>query len=193
MLSWIHGSCGAAGRAKVVPEDGLRRWARFLRRYHDAVANYRPAAGSIWSSGSRPWRPGDIVCRGDFGPYNGVWQGDEIVGLIDWDHARPAEPFFDVAYALEFTAPFRPDEECVRWLHHPDPPDRRRRIEIFCGAYGVAVPDDVVDRVLAQQRAVLATCAELGRRGVEPHATWNRDGYLDTVRRRIRWTESVRL
>ena len=41
LLTWIDGESGPAGWAKIVPEDGLRRWAAFLRRYHDAVAGYR--------------------------------------------------------------------------------------------------------------------------------------------------------
>jgi hypothetical protein len=47
--------------------------------------------------------------------------------------------------------------------------------------------------VAEQQRLVLQCYEALGRQGVEPQATWVRDGYLDTVRLRISWTESVQL
>ncbi|MBV9794788.1 MAG: phosphotransferase [Actinobacteria bacterium] len=192
-LSWLPGESGPAGWAKIVPEPGLRRWARFLRRYHDAVAGYRPPPASRWSSGPGTCAAGEIICHGDFGPWNGVWRGDDPVGLIDFDQARPASPWFDIAYALEYAAPFRDDRECTDWLRYPEPPDRRRRIEIFCAAYGVGVPDGIVGQVAAQQRFVLDRCADLARRGIEPQATWVRDGYLDTVRARIRWTEALRL
>jgi hypothetical protein len=192
-LSWIPGESGPHGWAKIVPEAGLRRWARFLRRYHDAVRGYRPPPGSCWSSGPGTCAAGEIVCHGDFGPWNGVWRGNDPVGLIDFDHARPAPPWSDIAYALEYAAPFRDDRECVAWLHYLEPPDRRRRIEVFCAAYGTDVPADVATRVAAQQRLVLDQCAALGRRGIEPQATWVRDGYLGTVRARIRWTEALRL
>lgn len=193
VLSWLEGESGPGGWAKVVPEAGLRRWARFLRRYHDAVAGYLPPPGSVWSGRAGTCGPGELVCHGDFGPWNGVWNGDAIVGLIDWDHARPASPLFDIADALEYVTPFRDDEECVRWLHYPGPPDRGRRVRVFCDAYGIPVPGDVVSLVAERQRAGLSTCETLGRRGVEPQATWVRQGYLDTLRARIRWTESVRL
>lgn len=192
VLSWIDGESGASGWAKIVPEAGLRDWASFLRRYHDAVAGYCPPHESAWSSGPGGCGPGEIVCHGDFGPWNGVWRGGQIVGLLDFDHARPAPPLFDLAYALEYAAPFRDDAECLRWLGYREPPDRRRRIDVFCEAYGAAVPD-VVDRVAEQQRFVLERCEALGRQGIEPQATWIRDGYLKTVRNRIRWTESLRL
>jgi hypothetical protein len=191
VLTWIDGESGPDGWARVVPESGLRRWARFLRQYHDAIAGYRPPAGSAWSSGTGTCAPGEVMCHGDFGPWNGVWQGDHIAGLIDWDHARPASPLFDVAYGLEYTAPFRDDEQCVRWLRYPSPPDRRRRIEVFCDAYGTAVPDDVSACVAGQQRMVIQTCEALGLRGIEPQATWIRQGHLDELRSRVRWTESA--
>ena len=35
--------------------------------------------------------------------------------------------------------------------------------------------------------------AALAHRGIEPQATWVHDGYLGTVRARIRWTEALRL
>jgi Phosphotransferase enzyme family len=193
ILTWIEGDSGPEGWAKVVPESGLRRWARFLRRYHDAIVDYLPPANSVWSSRTGTCSPGQIMCHGDFGPWNGVWQGDEIVGLIDWDHARPAPPLFDIAYALEYAAPFRDDEECVHWLRYASPPDRRRRIEVFCEAYGIAVPDHVTALVAEQQLSVLRTCEALGRRGIEPHATWIRAGHLETLQSRISWTESADL
>src|SRR6201996_6553666 len=193
LLSWIDGESGPLGWSRIVPEAGLRRWASFLRQYHDTVAGYQPPLGSIWSAPpvrDRPAGAGEIVCHGDFGPWNGVWRGKQIVGLIDFDRAWPASPLSDVAYALEYAAPFRDDQECVRWLRYPEPPDRRRRIEVFCAAYGTAVPADVATRVAAQQRLVLSQCAALGGRGIEPQATWVRDGYLGTVRARIRGTEA---
>jgi hypothetical protein len=33
----------------------------------------------------------------------------------------------------------------------------------------------------------------LARQGIEPQATWIREGYLETVRARIDWTESLDL
>ena len=93
ILTWIDDESGADGWARIVSETGLRRWARFLRHYHDVVAGYRPAQASQWASGT-----------------------------------------------------------------------------------GTA-----------------ATCKALGRRGVEPQATWVREGYLDELDARIRWTESIRI
>ncbi len=193
LLGWIEGESGPAGWARIVPDPGLRAWASMLRRYHDAVAGYHPPPGSLWSDGSGICVSGKIVCHGDFGPWNGVWRGGRLVGLLDFDHAHPAPKLFDIAYALEYAAPFRDDEECLRWLRYAEPPDRRRRIEIFCEGYGIEVPDNIVEGVAHEQRLILRHCAGLAAKGVEPQATWVRQGYLDTLRARIAWTEAFRL
>jgi aminoglycoside phosphotransferase (APT) family kinase protein len=193
LLTWMEGESGPEGWGKVVPDAGLRQWASLLRRYHDAVASYRPPANSIWSSGSGTCESGEIVCHGDFGPWNGVWRNGAVVGLLDFDHARPASRLFDIAYALEYAAPFRDDGECLRWLRYPSPPNRRRRIETFCEAYGMAVPDDIVELVAEEQRLSLDTCAALAAQGIEPQASWVREVYLDTIRARVKWTQSLRL
>ncbi len=122
-----------------------------------------------------------------------MWRDDEVVGLLDFGHARPDEPLFDVAYALEYAAPFRDDEECLRSLRYPEPPDRVRRIELFWDAYGISAPHDIVARVADQQQRVLETCEALARLGIEPQATWAWEGYIEIVRARIDWTKSVEL
>jgi hypothetical protein len=37
-LTWIDGISGADAWAMIVPEGGLRTFARFLRRYHEATS-----------------------------------------------------------------------------------------------------------------------------------------------------------
>jgi hypothetical protein len=192
-VTWIDGDSGASGWGKVLPESGLRRWGRFLRTYHDAVADYRPAPTSVWSSGAGACADEEVVCHGDFGPWNGVWHGDDVVGLIDWDHARPAPALFDVAYALEYVTPFRSDEESIQQMRHPAPPNRRRRAEVFCEGYGIDVPADLVELVARQQRQTLHTVEKLASEGVEPQSSWVRDGYLDELADRLTFTYSLQL
>lgn len=117
------------------------------------------------------------------------------VGLIDWDYAYPGPPFDDVAYALQFVTPFRPDEECLRWLRYPTPPDRRRRVEVVLEAYGSLgdLPiEDVVDGVIERQRHAVHLVELLASRGVQPHASWIESGYLDNLRGQRRWSEEHR-
>ena len=185
-LSWVEGESGAAARAKVVDEEGLRQWARFLRSYHDAVRDYRPDPGAVRSR----LRGSGFICHGDPGPWNTVWSGGAIVAFIDFDHAHPGSPQDDIVYALEFGAPFRTDETCIEHMGYPSPPDRRRRIQVFCEAYGSVMPANLSSLIAERQRRDGVLVADLAQQGVEPQVTWVRDGYLETIRQRAEWSAS---
>ncbi len=205
VVSFIPGRSGPDGWASVVCPTGLANFARLLRDYHDAVRGWVPPPGTRWAtSGGAPGGggreggapgAGELVCHGDFGPWNVVWEParpEVPVGLIDWDMAQPAPALHDIGYGLEYSVPFRTDEEAVRWLRYPAAPDRRRRLEAFATAYGLTSLDGLVDAVAAQQRRTLAGCRALAAEGVEPQATWVRDGALATTEANIAWTEEHR-
>jgi aminoglycoside phosphotransferase (APT) family kinase protein len=73
-LTWSDGQLAAAGA--------------LLRRYHDAVAGIVLAGGS------------EVVCHGDFGPWNLIWVGGVPRSVIDFDNAHPGPRMEDVGYAL---------------------------------------------------------------------------------------------
>jgi hypothetical protein len=189
VLTWIEGESGGDGWAYVVPEDGLRAYARLLRRYHDAVRDYDAPSASEWSRGPG----GGFVCHGDPGPWNVVFRDGEPYAFIDFDHAHAGTPLDDVVYALEFGAPFRYDHECVEQMRYPAPPARGRRVEVFCDAYGIDVPPDVRTLVADRQAADAALVEEIARRGIHPQVTWVRDGFPDVDRARSAWTRSAPL
>ncbi|WP_405867085.1 phosphotransferase [Streptomyces sp. NBC_01515] len=41
--------------------------------------------------------PVEVICHGDFAPYNCVFTGEGAVGLIDFDAARPGPRAWDLA------------------------------------------------------------------------------------------------
>lgn len=190
VLTYLAGESGPAGWAPVVDEAGLTAMARLLREYHDAVRGFRPDA--TWAARTGAPGDGELVCHGDFGPWNLVWQGSRPVGILDWDYAWPNRPVHDVAYALEYVAPFRDDRECLRWLRHPAPPDRRQRIEVFAAAYGLTSTDGLVDEVIGQQRRVLERARRLAAAGHQPQLSWQDSGALDEIARRIDWSTEHR-
>ena len=99
-------SIGGHGWAPAATEEGLAAAARLLRSYHDAVRDWQPAIEPVWFDGSvGTGGPGHLVCHGDFGPWNLVWDGTSPVGLLDFEYARPGDPLNDVAYACEYFAP----------------------------------------------------------------------------------------
>ncbi|WP_203932731.1 aminoglycoside phosphotransferase family protein [Virgisporangium ochraceum] len=197
VLTYLEGESGTDGLAKVVDDRGLVAMARLLREYHEAVAGYRPA-GARWAltiattGAADPPSPGELICHGDFGPWNLVWRGTEPVGIIDWDYALPHPPLWDVAYALEYVAPFRDDAECLRSLRYPAPPDRRARLERFATAYGLTDLTGLADAVIDQQQSVLDWSLRLADEGHQPFLAWRGSGHFDGVAERVRWSRANR-
>ncbi|WP_213009576.1 aminoglycoside phosphotransferase family protein [Paractinoplanes toevensis] len=185
VLTYLPGDSGPEGWSRVVTDEGLVAMARLLREYHDVVAAYRPTS-TAWAAAVSSGGPGEIVCHGDFGPWNLVWRGNQPVGILDWDYAWPQPPRHDVAYALEYVAPFRSDEDCLRWLRYSSPPDRRRRMERFTRAYGRE--EVTAAAVVAQQETVLARVRRLAADGCQPQADWLAAGALDETVEHIRWS-----
>ncbi|RIQ36752.1 aminoglycoside phosphotransferase family protein [Jiangella rhizosphaerae] len=197
VLTHVEGESGPQGWAHVVPDDGLVRFAHLLRDYHDAVADFEPPGGVTWfAAPPAGLGPADVILHGDFGPWNVVWRDGRPVAIIDWDLARPGPRRYDLAYALEYLAPFRDDAECLRWLRYPAPPDRGRRLRLFTAAYGSpaasASADELVDDVLAVQREGLDAVRRLAEAGQQPQSDWVAAGHLDELRSRIAWTAAHR-
>lgn len=192
VLSFIAGDSGPDGWERVVDEAGLAAMARLLRDYHQAVQGFRPRGDAVWAGRSGAPRDGDVVCHGDFGPWNLVWRGTQPVGMLDWDYAWPNPKIHDIAYALEYVAPFRDDQECLRWLRYPAPPDRRRRLELFAAAYGLTTTDGLVDEVIAQQQLVLDRARRLAAEGRQPQVAWQADGSLEQAGERVAWSRRHR-
>ena len=196
VLTFLEGDSGPAGWAQVTTDDGVRSAARALRAYHDAVAGWQRDPDLLWASGihepGAADNPHEVVCHGDFGPWNLVWRDGQLVGILDWDFAYPAPARRDVVYAVEQLAPFRGDDECVRALGFDEPPDRRHRIEVFAEAYGLASTADLAGDVLASQRETYETVRRLAGAGYEPQATWVARGYLDVLGARIECGERLR-
>jgi hypothetical protein len=188
-VSFLAGDAGADCWPHQATESGLRSAARLLRRVHDATAGWSGPPEGVW--GLPPVEPAEVVCHGDPGPWNMVWRDGEAVGLIDWDFCHPGPRREDVAYALEYLAPFRDDDDAQRWHGFAEPPDRARRLAVFCEEYGIAA-QGMVDTVLEVQRRGIEQVQGLAAAGVQPQLGWVADGYLDELAARVAWSTSHR-
>lgn len=66
----------------------------WTRSFHDAVAGF---------SHPGPWRyipvPGStLIGHNDIAPYNVCFEGDDLVGVFDWDLAAPTTPLLELAF-----------------------------------------------------------------------------------------------
>jgi hypothetical protein len=165
VLSYIPGD--TAGWALPWPEwirsdDMLVQVADALRRYHRAVADFRPTGAAGWRSGGPELGPGEIICHHDVAPYNVVVTGGRLVGIIDWDLAGPGRPRSDLAFAAWQWVPFH--GPFVSSLMGWPAEGRARRLEMFLDAYGLqdrsGFVGDVEARIEYNRAVMLARAAE---------------------------------
>lgn len=185
----VEGVAGPDAWPLQATERGLRSAARLLRAVHDAARTFVPAPDALWAF--PPSGTAETILHGDPGPWNMAWRDGLAVGIFDWDLARPGTALSDVAYAIDYLAPLRPDEDCLRWHGFTAVPDRGARMRAFLEAYGLPIDqDDAVAAVLARKRRTLEEVADLARRDLEPQRTWVADGFLDRAAEHLAWAEA---
>jgi len=142
----------------------LDQVARWLRRYHDAAADFVPPAGAVWRMGGQ-WRPGLIIGHNDTAPYNAVWQDDRLDGFFDWDMAGPVTAAQDIAFALFSWVPLHARHVVARegFTEFGRRPQRLRR---FLDGYGwTGTAGDFLDVVRARVRSHAVTIRRLAAAG----------------------------
>jgi Ser/Thr protein kinase RdoA (MazF antagonist) len=120
ILSWIDGETYTE-RGRMHPyigdppdrilfsETQVQAVFRLLRRFHDAFGD-------------------DVVCHGDFGPWNLVWRDGLPLAVIDFDQAHRGDPGEDVGYALRMF---------ISYGHaHATPDELGERTRAALDAYG---------------------------------------------------------
>jgi hypothetical protein len=78
----------------VLTEPQLRSVVSWTRSLHEAVAGFTHPG---------PWRYFEVdaptlVAHNDIAPYNVCFDGDELVGVFDWDFAGPSTPLMELAF-----------------------------------------------------------------------------------------------
>lgn len=145
-------------RDEVVSDALLADGARWLRRFHDAVAGYRPAGEVTWRHGRRALADGEIVCHNDPAAYNWIADGDRVAGVVDWDMAGPGVALDDLAFVAWMSVPLR-EERPVDVV--------ARRLVLLAGAYGDVAPEAVLAHVHVRM-GLAADRIEAGQRRGDP-------------------------
>lgn len=143
-FTYISGSTGYPPLAPALRSDeALVNVARTIREFHDASQGFEVSPSYHWT-GYDFSRPAHFDCIGhyDLAPWNIVFDGVEVVGIIDWDAAGPSSRVWDLAYAAHQFVPFHPTAELGDW-GWPSEPQRAARLKLFLDAYGTEI--DVMD------------------------------------------------
>lgn len=86
ILSYIHGET----KWRPLNDEQVKAGARLLRAFHDATRGSELAGNH------------HVVCHGDPGPNNAIFQDGLPVAWIDFDLAAPGDPIQDVAWMAWF-------------------------------------------------------------------------------------------
>ncbi len=137
---------------EIMTDEVLIEVAGLLRRYHDIGAGY-----VLKLEGNEPWMlekrsPAEVMCHGDFAPYNLTFADGHVQGMIDFDTLHPGPRLWDIAYAVyrwvPFVSPQNPD-------YRGDLEHQLQRVRLFAEAYGLdekqreQLPDMMIERLQA--------------------------------------------
>jgi hypothetical protein len=165
--------------------DGIGQLGALLRRYHEAVRTFQPRPGAPWRNPLAP-PAGEVIRHGDFSPFNTVWRGDRVAGIIDWDFAQPGDPISDLAYLAWYAVPLAGDRR-ARMNGFKDDLNRAARLRALCTAYGSHSPDDVVKETVRIIELERVQTDELAQRGLEPWSGFVEHGNLEAFALEAAW------
>ncbi len=136
VVSFIAGDvCNYPLSESAKSTNALVSSAKLLRAYHDATVPF--VAGL---KGDEPWflpprEPVEVMCHGDYAPYNVVLDGNQAIAVIDFDVVHPGPRVWDIVYALyRFTPLTDPANE--DGFGSED--EKISRCRLFCEAYGLS-------------------------------------------------------
>jgi phosphotransferase family enzyme len=160
-LSYIAGETGYPPLSDSIRSDeALVSVAKAIRAMHDATAGFVPVDDEWYHQEYAVPAAVDCIGHHDLAPWNLVFAGTEVVGILDWDTVRPSNRAWDLAYAAHQFVPFHPTPDLPGWGWTTEP-DRRARLDLFCTTYGHGItPTQLVD--LAALR-LLSVAAEMSR------------------------------
>ena len=166
--------------AWVHSDDTLDQVARWMRAYHQAVADFVPLPGAVWRGGGT-WSPGLIIGHNDAGPYNAAWHRGALAGFFDWDFAGPATPEWDLAFAAFSWVPLHA-RHVVAAEGFTDFAARPRRLQRFLRTYGwSATAAEFLVVVQARVKAHADGIRDLAAAGDEVFGRLLRQGAADDL------------
>ncbi|MBL4831384.1 MAG: aminoglycoside phosphotransferase family protein [Aliivibrio sp.] len=156
ILSFIDGdSFNYPLLGAIASDTALISAARLLRKLHDASSNFLLSVQADDLNWMLPSiEPQEVICHGDFTPYNVSLQGEQVVGVFDFDTAHPAPRVWDLAYSIYCWAPFKTNSvDALGTLTQ-----QINRAKLFCDAYGASIEQRhiLVDTMIQRLHALVS-------------------------------------
>ena len=176
--------------SQLLEDEGLVQAAIMLKYYHAIVKDFQPPDNAEWRIGKVKMESGQIICHGDLGPWNMLWQDGILTGLIDWDFAEPGKAITDLAQMAYYFAPFR-GESGWQEAGFAERPDFRHRLDVLCKNYGRFTADEVLTEIALWLQEELRRVRSLGEKGAEPWVSFLRRGDDQEILDDLAWLETL--
>jgi hypothetical protein len=125
-------------------DEQLISATKLVHDFHAAIAGSPLCAGR------------EVVCHGDLGPHNTVFDGGSAIAIIDWSaDVAPGPRIVDFAHAVWCYADITEADVAVA--------EQARRIRLMCAVYGQVTPAAVLAELTARFRRARASHAAAGR------------------------------
>jgi hypothetical protein len=150
--------------------------AKLLRCYHDVSTAYLKTLSSEQRWMLPVQEPQEVMCHGDFAPYNICFKGDEAVGIIDFETVHPGPRIWDIVYTLYCFSPFK----------HQGSPDgfgtldeQIERAKLFLDAYDISEEEryDIPTLMVERLEALSIFLCQAAKAGDEKYQQHERDGH----------------
>lgn len=153
MLSFVAGDTYNYPLTNAIAStEALISAAKLLRKIHDASVGFVQQENiSSFTWMLPPQEPYEVICHGDFAPYNVALTGNLVTGVFDFDTAHPAPRVWDLAYSLYCWAPFKTNSDDKLGTLE----EQISRAKLFCDSYGTSeeqkkqIPDFMIKRLNA--------------------------------------------
>ncbi|GID91047.1 phosphotransferase [Amorphoplanes digitatis] len=148
ILTFIEGEVPAGEGPHRLSDARIRSATELIRAFHDATA-------------ATPLREDqEIVCHGDLGPHNTVFDGERAIAIIDFeDDVGPGRRVDDFAQAVWGFVDLTDAGVAVA--------DQARRTRLMCDTYGGVTPAAVVEALTARFHRARDHHRAAGLRGAE--------------------------
>jgi aminoglycoside phosphotransferase (APT) family kinase protein len=168
VLRFIEGDTAATvapGSDSLWSDEMLVDVGRAVAAYHRAVADFVPSEDANWQYRPRALQAGEIICHHDFAPYNAVFRGSQLLGMVDWEGAGPGTIQEEIAFLAWQWVPLTPprpevSEAITRQIDHI------ARLRLLLDSYGyddrAGLIDAIIERVEISRTGIEARAAEGG-------------------------------
>lgn len=187
ILGYIEGEAAHYPLSDLLRSEevvGNVAWA--VRAMHDATQGFRPVDSEAWRH-REVSVPARIDCIGhhDLAPWNILFDGTRVVGIIDWDFAGPSNRAWDLSYVAHRFVPLS-SPRLTRVFGWETEPDRAARLRLLTDTYGHGItPAELLDLAVVRLASIAANIEQQIRAG-NPAFDMHRDerhadGYREDV------------